>query len=118
MVKNALKKLASITMMVALSTTPVQATTEGNLTCRCFERYAEGTYAYYGSGYHTIAIKVRYVYKVAGGDSFSIDNSNLTHENNTVIYAATQPYTGNKFSHYGMGFGYVDNELKSQVTSY
>ena len=56
MVKNVLKILASIIMMTAVATMTVQAATDGNLTCRCFEQYAEGTYAYYGSGYHTTAI--------------------------------------------------------------
>lgn len=118
MFKYALKKLAGVTMIVALTTMPVYAVTDGNLTCRCFEQYAEGTYAYYGSGYHTIAIKVRYVYKVAGGSTVNIDSSNLTHENNKVIYAATQKYTGDKMAHWAVGVGYVDNEVKNQVTSF
>ena len=46
MVKNVLKILASIIMMTAVATMTVQAATDGNLTCRCFEQYAEGTYAH------------------------------------------------------------------------
>lgn len=47
---------------------------------------------------------------------YDITESNLTHENNTVIYSATKPYTGEKIAHYGNAVGYIDNELKEQAS--
>lgn len=114
MLKRLFKKLVvAVTGMVIFSTLPTFA---GNLTCRCHDQYTEGTYADYGSGYHTITILVAYHYKVLGGAVYDITESNLTHENNTVIYSATKPYTGEKIAHYGNAVGYIDNELKEQAS--
>ena len=46
--------------------------------------------------------------KQRGGSTVNIDSSNLTHENNTVIYTATKQYTGDKIAHWAIGVGYVD----------